>query len=142
MYSRKLDLPQNKSFFLFGPRGVGKSTWIRLKYPEARYLDLLDSHIYTQLLTNPGELVDFIPTNWQKYVIIDEVQRVPELLNEVHRLIENNKYKFILTGSSARKLRRGGVNLLAGRALNYSLHPLTAIEMGEDFKLKDSLQFG
>ena len=121
---------------------MGKSTWIRLKYPEARYLDLLDSHIYTQLLTNPGELVDFIPTNWQKYVIIDEVQRVPELLNEVHRLIENNKYKFILTGSSARKLRRGGVNLLAGRALNYRMYPLTTEEVGGKFDLSQAIKYG
>ena len=80
----------------------------------------------------PNGLENLIPVNFKDWVIIDEVQRVPEILNEVHRLIEKSGFKFILTGSSARKLKRAGPNLLAGRALTYSLHPLTAIELDED----------
>ena len=142
MYTRNVFLPTEKSFFLFGPRGVGKSTLVKAKYPNAKYIDLLDSRIYQRLLADPGELQDLIPNNHDQYVIIDEIQRVPELLNEVHRLIENMKVKFVLTGSSARKLRRGGVNLLAGRALTYHLYSLTASECGTDFDLSQAIKFG
>ena len=133
MYPRKIVLPTKQSFFLFGPRGVGKSTLIRSRFPEAKYIDLLDSRIYQKLLTDPGMLEEMIPPDWQEGIILDEVQRVPELLNEVHRLIENKHWRFILTGSSARKLRRQGVNLLAGRARTYRLHSLTAKELGNKF---------
>lgn len=142
MYSRLIKSPENKSFFLFGPRGTGKTTWVKQSFPNAVYIDLLESRLFNDLLADPQRLVNFIPNNFNDWIIIDEVQKIPELLNEVHRLIEKHKYKFILTGSSARKLRRKGPNLLAGRALNYSMHPLTAIELGKDFDLNHSLMFG
>ncbi len=142
MYTRNIVLPTKKSFFLFGPRGVGKSTLVRATYPKATIIDLLDSRTYQRLLADPGALIELIPKNANEYTIIDEVQRVPELLNEVHRLIENNKHKFVLTGSSARKLRRGGVNLLAGRALTYRLYPLSAEEVGSSFDLTQAIKYG
>src|SRR5207248_2893253 len=110
------------SIFLFGPRGTGKTSWLKSHLPEAIYIDLLDFSIYSQLLADPHRLENFIPAGYQDWIILDEIQRIPELLNEVHRLIEHKKYKFILTGSSARTLRRRGVNLLAGRALTYHMH--------------------
>lgn len=142
MYSRIIKYPGNKSFFLFGPRGTGKTTWVKKAFPDAVYLDLLESRLFNELLADPQRLENFIPVDFKGLIIIDEVQKIPELLNEVHRLIEKNRYKFILTGSSARKLRRKGPNLLAGRALNYSMHPLTVPELGRDFNLDHSLAFG
>ena len=142
MYSRLLKPPEKKSFFLFGPRGTGKSTWVQKQYPDALYLDLLEAEIYTDLLANPQRLENFIPQGFDDWIIIDEIQKVPTLLDEVHRLIEKKRHRFILTGSSARKLRRKGVNLLAGRALTYNLYPLTTSELGRDFNLERSLQFG
>ncbi|HHL35510.1 MAG TPA: ATP-binding protein [Desulfobulbaceae bacterium] len=146
MYSRIIQLPAKKSFFLFGPRATGKTTWLRQLFPEAVYIDLLKSDVYTMLLAAPERLVQMIPPDCREPVIIDEVQRVPELLNEIHRLIEQKKNKknlrFILTGSSARKLRAKGVNLLAGRALTRFMHPLTVQELGNDFSLETSLRFG
>lgn len=133
MYTRLLHPLENKSFFLFGPRGTGKTTWVKARFPDAVYLDLLESRLFTRLLADPGRLEQYIPKDHSGFVVIDEVQRVPELLNEVHRLIESRSLKFVLTGSSARKLRRGGYNLLAGRALTYQMYPLTALEMGDDF---------
>lgn len=119
--------------FLFGPRGTGKTTWVKEQFPAAVYLDLLESDQYTKLLARPSRIEQYIPQNFHDAVIIDEVQRVPELLNEVHRLIESRSIRFVLTGSSARKLRKGGHNLLAGRALTNTMYPLTALEMGKDF---------
>lgn len=142
MYSRLIRPPDRKSFFLFGPRGTGKTTWVKSVFPSAIYLDLLEAELFNDLLANPQRLERFIPRNFKDWVIIDEVQRIPALLNEVHRLIEKYRYKFVLTGSSARKLRRRGPNLLAGRALQYSLHPLTVNELGDDFKLTHSLSYG
>jgi len=142
MYSRLIEPPKDKSFFLFGPRGTGKTTWVKSKFRDALYLDLLEAELFNDLLANPQRLENLIPKNFKDWVIIDEVQRIPELLNEIHRLIEKYRYRFILTGSSARKLRRKGVNLLAGRALGYHLYPLTAIELGEDFDLNHSLAYG
>ncbi|MDP3732033.1 MAG: ATP-binding protein [Candidatus Omnitrophota bacterium] len=142
MYSRLIEPPKDKSFFLFGPRGTGKTTWVKSKFKDALYLDLLEAELFNDLLANPQRLENLIPKNFKDWVIIDEVQRIPELLNEIHRLIEKYRYRFILTGSSARKLRRKGVNLLAGRALGYHLYPLTAIELGEDFDLNHSLTYG
>lgn len=142
MYSRLIQPPKNKSFFLFGPRGTGKTTWVKSKFKNALYLDLLEAELFNDLLANPQRLENLIPKNFKDWVIVDEVQRIPELLNEVHRLIEKYKYRFILTGSSARKIRRKGVNLLAGRALGYHLYPLTAVELGEDFDLNHSLAYG
>ena len=141
MFHRALTPPQTKSFFLLGPRGTGKSSWVRARFPEAPYIDLLDSEIYAEMLANPKRLEAYVAKQ-TKRIVIDEIQRVPELLNEVHRLIEGKRLAFVLTGSSARKLRRSGVNLLAGRALSLTMHPLTASELGEAFQLKHSLQFG
>ena len=127
---------------MFGPRGTGKTTWVKSTFPEAIYLDLLEAELYNDLLANPGRLESLIPKNFKSWVVIDEVQRIPELLNEVHRLIESEKFKFILTGSSARKLRKKGQNLLGGRALTYFMHPLTASELKNDFNLSKAMQFG
>ena len=142
MYSRLIKPPTGKSFFLFGPRGTGKSTWVRSTFPRAAYLDLLEAELYLRLAANPQRLAEFIPKGHKDWVVLDEVQKVPDLLNEVHRLIENERLRFVLTGSSARKLRRRSVNLLAGRALTLHLHPLTAAELGKDFDLNRSLLFG
>ncbi|MFM8360166.1 MAG: ATP-binding protein [Verrucomicrobiota bacterium] len=125
-----------------GPRGVGKTAWLRTTFPNALFFDLLDGRTYQELLAAPDRLGARIPECFADWVIVDEVQRVPELLNEVHRLIEGRRLKFVLTGSSARKLRGRGVNLLAGRALTRHLHPLTAAELGNDFDLGRSLRWG
>lgn len=142
MYSRIINPPKEKSFFLFGPRGTGKTTWVKSHFPKSLYLDLLEAEIYNDLLANPQRLENMIPKDFKNWIIIDEIQRVPELLNEVHRLIEKYKYTFILTGSIARKLRKKGHNLLGGRALTYSMYPLTALELGKDFDLNQTLKYG
>ena len=142
MYSRLLKPPKDKSFFLFGPRGTGKSSWVKATFPGAVYVDLLEARLYTELLADPQRVGRLIPAAYDGWVILDEVQRVPALLNEVHRLIEDRKLKFVLTGSSARSLRRKGINLLAGRALTCTMHPLTALELEKDFNLDHSLRFG
>lgn len=142
MYSRLIQPPKDKSFFLFGPRGTGKTTWVKSTFSNSFYLDLLEAELFNDLLANPQRLENLIPRDFKNWIIIDEVQRVPELLNEVHRLIEKCRYKFILTGSSARKLRKAGPNLLAGRALRYHLYPLTSIELGKDFNLEHSITYG
>ena len=142
MYARLLKPPLAKSFFLFGPRGTGKSSWVKATFPEAVYLDLLESELYLPLTANPQRLSRYIPDPCKDWVIIDEVQKVPALLDEVHRLIEKQKLRFILTGSSARKLKKKSVNLLAGRALTLYLYPLTARELGKDFRFKHSLLYG
>ena len=133
----------NGSFFLFGLRGVGKSTWIRSQLPDAHRFDLLDEGLYQELLADPapfaGDLRRLDPGGW---VVVDEVQRLPGLLNEVHRSIEERGLRFALLGSSARKLRAAGVNLLGGRALWREMFPLTPEELGEDFDLERTLQVG
>ncbi len=142
MIKRIFFSPKDQSYFLFGPRGTGKTTWVCAQYPKAVYIDLLDSGIRDRLLAYPQQLSDLIPPSNKQWIIIDEIQFVPALLHEVHRLISTKKYKFILTGSSARTLRRKGVNLLGGRALTRMFHPLTAIELGGRFDLLRSLQYG
>jgi predicted AAA+ superfamily ATPase len=144
MVSRILETPlkYRKSFFLFGPRGVGKTYWIKQNLKDAVYIDLLNTEIYTGLLSNSHRLLDFIPKNYKSWIIIDEVQKIPALLNEVHRLIEQDNHIFVLTSSSARSLRKKGVNLLAGRALIYHMYPLTAQEIGKEFDLTRSLSYG
>lgn len=134
--------PEAKSFFLFGPRGTGKTTWVMSAFPKAAYIDLLEAELFYDLTANPQRLSNFIPPGFKDWVIIDEVQRTPELLHEVHRLIETKKYRFILTGSSPRKLKRKGPNLLAGRALTLSMHPFSVAELGNDFQLDHSLRYG
>lgn len=141
MFPRLLE-PPAKSFFLLGPRATGKSQWVHDRLAGALYFDLLEAELYTELLASPGRLDTKIPATHRGWVIIDEIQKVPELLDEVHRLIEKRKLRFALTGSSARKLRRKGVNLLAGRALSMSMHPLTRSELGTAFDLKHSLRYG
>lgn len=142
MFSRLIKPPHLKSFFLFGPRGTGKTTWVKSVFPSAVFIDLLESELFNDLLANPQRLINLIPQDFKDWVVVDEVQRIPDLLNEIQRLIEKRHYRFVLTGSSARKLKRRGVNLLAGRALTYSMHPLTAVELGDKFNLKHSLRYG
>lgn len=142
MYKRIFIPPKTQSYFLLGPRGTGKTNWVKTFYPKDTYIDLLEDETYRRLLTRPGSLSDFFPTASPSRVVIDEVQRVPELLNEVHRLIEKSKIQFVLTGSSARKLKKQGVNLLGGRALTHSMYPLTSREMGKDFNLEHALSHG
>lgn len=110
--------------------------------PDALYLDLLDFTTYSSLIANPSRLENLIPRDYTGWIVVDEVQRIPELLNQVHRLIESKKLRFLLTGSSARSLRRTGINLLAGRALRYTMHPLTIQELGSAFNLPFVIQFG
>ena len=142
-------LLKKSSHFLLGPRAVGKSTLIKECSKKAEgvkafpldYINLLDSNIYLRLKSNPSFLEGLIS---KKYVIIDEIQRIPELLNEVHRLIEDKNKRFLLTGSSARKLKKNNTNLLAGRAFKSELFPLTWFELSNNkkFKLKHYLRFG
>ena len=144
MYPRTLKVPDRTrhSFFLFGPRGTGKTTWLKQRFPDAVYLDLLDHALYLELLARPQRLRDLIPPGHDGWVVLDEVQRTPLVLNEVHRQIEEAGRRFILTGSSARSLRRRGVNLLGGRARTYRLYPLTASETGADYSLQRALIHG
>jgi len=144
MYNRWLGKHKQlkDSFFLFGPRGTGKTQWIRETFPDAIYFDLLDFETYQTLLSNPSAIRERIPRNFEGWIILDEVQRIPELLNEVHRLIEQKKYRFGLTGSSARKLKQKGVNLLAGRAIVHAMHPLIIQELEGDFSLEHALNYG
>jgi uncharacterized protein len=123
-----------KSHFLIGPRQTGKTFLIRQTLPKVPQFDLLDSTTYLNLSRDPGRLGQLLPQGADT-AVIDEIQRLPELLNEVHRLIESRGIRFLLTGSSARKLRKGGVNLLGGRARMKYLHPLTSSELGGDFDL-------
>jgi predicted AAA+ superfamily ATPase len=141
---RFLKVPE-QSFFLFGPRGTGKSTWIRHVFPEALSIDLLRPDVHRELTARPERLrerVEGAPD--RTTVVIDEVQRVPELLNVVHQVLESGPGpapRFVLTGSSARKLRRGGIDLLAGRAVHRTLHPFMAAELGT-FRLAAALEIG
>lgn len=120
-----------KSLFLFGPRQTGKTTYLKKIYPKAEYFDLLDIETLRILSHSPRLLEKFLnKSSSENPIIIDEIQKMPELLNEVHRLIEiNKKARFILTGSSSRKLRKSGVNLLGGRASEIHFHPLTLNEL-------------
>lgn len=141
---RLLDLPsmlKKKSHFLFGPRQTGKTFLIRHTLEGIRVYDLLDSTIYLALSQNPERIAQEISAN-DRIIVIDEIQRLPELLNEVHRLIEEKNIRFLLTGSSARKLRRGGINLLGGRARIKYLHPLTFRELGDKFDLIQAIERG
>jgi predicted AAA+ superfamily ATPase len=127
---------------ILGPRGTGKTKWVRTAFPDALYIDLLNFRDYTRLQSDPARLEAMVLAHDNPWVIIDEVQKIPSLLNEVHRLIEHEQRHFILTGSSSRKLKREGVNLLAGRARTYYMHPLIANEIGEDFDFNKALKYG
>jgi len=135
------DLLEKRSFFLLGPRQTGKTSLIQHILPDTRFYDLLDSVTYLTLSQTPGRLAEEIGSS-VKRVVIDEIQRIPSLLNEVQRLIETRNVNFLLTGSSARKLRRGGINLLGGRARVKYLHPLTYRELGDKFNLNHAIQRG
>lgn len=139
---RQLRLPDH-SFFLFGARGTGKSTWLKQVLPEALRLDLLDTELQLELTAHPNRLEALIgkraPGAW---VILDEVQKIPPLLDEVHRLLEDRKWRFGLCGSSARKLKRGGADLLAGRALTLQMEPFSSHELGSRFELESALEWG
>lgn len=144
MFNRilKISLGLKESILLFGPRGTGKTSWVKAHFPGALYLDLLDFSVYNLLSADPSRLANLIPPMYDGWVVIDEIQRIPELMNEVHRLIESKKYRFFLTGSSARSLKRLGVNLLAGRALRYTMHPLVVQEIGDAFNVEHALKYG
>jgi len=138
-------LPQtNQSHFLFGPRGTGKTTWLKTNYPDAYYIDLLSTKLFVNYSSNPERLIEIVEGNPEKKVfIIEEVQRIPSILTIVHKLIEEKKeLQFILTGSSARKLKRTGIDLLAGRALLKKCHPFIAAELSEQFVLENALKLG
>jgi len=134
-------LLSKKSHFLFGPRQTGKTFLIRHTLKDVRVYDLLDSSIYLALSRNPGRIAEELSLD-DRVVVIDEIQRLPELLNEVQRLIEERSVRFLLTGSSARKLRRGGINLLGGRARTRYLHPLTSKELKQHFDLFLAIERG
>lgn len=139
---RFFELPRH-SFFLLGPRGTGKTTWLRDRVPGAIWVNLLQPEVYREMGARPERLRELVlGASDPGDVVIDEVQRVPELLNVVHDLMEGGPpIRYILTGSSARKLRRGGVDLLAGRAVVRTLHPFMAAEW-PSFELERSLQIG
>ena len=141
-YRRLFQVPKT-SFFLLGMRGVGKSTLVRDALKNAKTVNLLDESLYQLYLAKPQAFSEDIsgvrPGEW---VIVDEVQRLPQLLNEVHRFIEERGIKFALLGSSARKLRRAGVNLLGGRALQKFLHPFLPQELENDFSIDAVLRHG
>lgn len=136
--------PPSSSFFLFGPRGTGKSTFVRQHFPKALYIDLLDPERVRFLSAMPERLNEIVEAHREsRSIVIDEIQRIPELLMVIHGLIEARKgLTFVLTGSSARKLRRTGVNLLGGRALLHTLHPFMAAELGEHFDFTQALLQG
>lgn len=144
VYERRLDLGlalKTKSLFLFGPRQTGKSTLIRQQLKGAQIFDLLDVDTYLRLASHPQLLEsEILPKT--RLVVIDEVQKCPQLLDSVHRLIEQKSMRFLLTGSSARALRAKGVNLLGGRARSRQLHPLSCMELGKDFDLNRALKDG
>ena len=138
MYKRKLNLLallKKKSFFLFGPRAVGKTTLVSQNLPKAKVYDLLNTETYRRLIKRP-QLLEEENRHSKKIIVIDEIQKLPSLLDEIHRLIQKRSCRFLLTGSSARKLKRGKANLLAGRAWSSSLFPLTSAEIPEFDLLK------
>lgn len=146
MIPRLLQLPDDESFFLFGPRGAGKTTYLKSLpwFSNSLYINLLLASEESRFARNPDELIDIVRglPEETKHVVIDEVQKIPKLLDIVHELIESTSKHFVLTGSSARKLKYGGANLLAGRAFVYHLHPLVFTEMKEQFDLISGLQWG
>ncbi|HUU37654.1 MAG TPA: AAA family ATPase [Candidatus Desulfaltia sp.] len=141
---RLLDLPSllaKRSHFLFGPRQTGKTSLVQHSLKEAKVYDLLDTSVFLALSQHPGRVAEELRPG-DSIVVIDEIQRLPLLLNEAHRLIESRGVRFLLTGSSARKLRRGGINLLGGRARIKNLHPLTWKELGDQFDLARAMSRG
>lgn len=148
MFTRVFNKPKSSSFFLFGARGTGKSTLLRQLFAEGEsvWFDLLDPDLAARFERTPSalesELARLEPRSAVRWVVIDEIQKVPPLLDVVHRLIEKKRFRFALTGSSARKLKRGGANLLAGRAIQNFLFPMTHLELGDAFDLDLTLRWG
>lgn len=147
MFQRNLSLPGSgqETFFLWGARQTGKSTLLRQRYPRARWLDLLKTDEFRRYAVHPERLREEVEAEGLpagSRVVIDEIQKVPALLDEVHWLMENRGLCFALCGSSARKVRRGAANLLGGRAVRYELHGLTADEVGSGFDLTRLLNRG
>jgi uncharacterized protein len=147
MINRELTTHKSKSFFLFGPRQTGKTTFIRERLkPTDLYINLLPHRTGLEYAKEPGrfreEVLAHLRTNKRPTIVVDEVQKVPGILDDVHALIEDHNLQFILTGSSARRLRRGASNLLAGRAYTYHLYSLTERELGDDFNLERALRIG
>jgi len=144
MFTRSFRLPEH-SFFLFGPRGTGKTTWLRHVLPDALWFDLLRTQTFLALTRQPESFRQQVEAQRRNsWVVVDEVQRLPTLLNEVHALIaeRGRAYQFALSGSSARKLKRMDVNLLAGRVINRQFFPLTAAELNYDVDPDRILRFG
>ena len=147
MFQRFLDLPPSGSetFFLWGPRQTGKTTLLKKCYPDGWWIDLLKADLFRRYASRPELLrleAESARADRRRQIVIDEIQKVPALLDEVHWLIENRGLRFALCGSSARKVRRGAANLLGGRAVRYELRGLTAGELGEDFNLGRILNYG
>ncbi len=144
MYKRQLNIRKTNSFFLFGARGSGKSTLLQEVFSpdEALFLDLLDTELFGRLVVHPNELNDILEGIQKPWCVIDEIQKVPALLDIIHQQIEKKTFKFALTGSSARKLKRDSANMLGGRAFLYKMFPLTSKELGSDFNLDEVLAFG
>lgn len=147
MFERKLVLPEagTESFFLWGPRQTGKSTLLRRTYPAARWIDLLKSEEFRRYVARPESLreeIQAMGADRKQQIVIDEIQKAPALLNEVHWLMEHYNLSFALCGSSARKVKRGAANLLGGRAIRYELYGLTASELGAEFDLQRILNHG
>jgi predicted AAA+ superfamily ATPase len=142
--TKRLLFCPERSFFLFGPRGTGKSTWLRMQMPEALFVDLLSPEICQRFTASPDRLRDLVAGNADRHtIVLDEIQRVPALLSVVHQLIEAHPgLRFVLTGSSSRKLKRAGVDMLAGRALLTTCHPFMAAELGKAFSLENALRVG
>jgi predicted AAA+ superfamily ATPase len=127
---RHINIPQT-SFFLFGPRGTGKSTFVKsLIKKDTLYIDFLDPETFRTFSAFPETLLKTVIAVNPAQVIIDEVQKIPQILDVVHKIMEEKNIRFILTGSSARKLKKSGADLLGGRALNLRMHPFTAVELG------------
>jgi predicted AAA+ superfamily ATPase len=141
---RRILQPFQGSFFLLGPRGTGKTLWTKSVFPDARVVDLLDPAVFLQYSARPERLRELVAGSpGVTTIVIDEVQKIPRILEVVHQLIsEQCPARFVLTGSSARKLRRGDVNLLGGRAAKIHFHPYMACELGEDFRLEQALEAG
>lgn len=145
MFKRLLNLPlqDHDSLFLFGPRGTGKTKWLKTHLTEQyMYFDLLDPLTFRTIQAQPERLRMMIEPKFKGWIVVDEVQKIPMLLDEVHRLIEHENMRFLLTGSSARKLKREAVNLLAGRAIRYTMHPLVIQELADAFNLEHALLLG
>ncbi len=133
-----------QSFFLFGPRGTGKTTWLKQHLEDALFIDLLAPEVYRAYSAKPERLREVTQAQEKgKTIVVDEIQKLPELLDVVHELLEQHAgWRFVLTGSSARKLKRSGVDLLAGRAVVKTMHPFMAAELAEAFSLEEALQVG